>query len=167
MNDRSLRQIVSSLGGVSNGFPREDGFDITVALGSDGGVLASPTNLADLEKRLGDMVVPTHARPARRDRPRPQASGAMTVLLRTPPYAESRFRYARRQPGLRACGPFANIAHGCNSVIATKAALKLADYVVTEAGFGLILARRNFRYQMPQGGSCAFRRGYRRNRALP
>ena len=134
MNDRSLRQITSSLGGVSNGFAREDGFDITVA-SEVMAILCLATDLKDLQKRLGDMIVayrrdrsPVFARDIKAD-------GAMTVLLKDA-MQPNLVQTLENNPAFVHGGPFANIAHGCNSVIATTTALKLADYVVTEAGFG-------------------------------
>jgi formate--tetrahydrofolate ligase len=142
MNDRSLRSIVSSLGGVSNGFPREDGFDITVA-SEVMAVFCLATDLADLEKRLGDMVV-SYTRDRRAITAKDiKASGAMTVLLKDA-IMPNLVQTLEGSPAFVHGGPFANIAHGCNSVIATKAALKLADYVVTEAGFGADLGAEKF-----------------------
>ena len=142
MNDRSLRQIVSSLGGVSNGYPREDGFDITVA-SEVMAVFCLSRDLADLERRLGEMVVgytrerkPVTARDL-------LANGAMTVLLKEA-LAPNLVQTIEGNPAFIHGGPFANIAHGCNSVIATRAALKLGDYVVTEAGFGADLGAEKF-----------------------
>ena len=142
MNDRSLRQIVSSLGGVSNGYPREDGFDITVA-SEVMAVFCLSRDLADLEKRLGDMIVgytrdrkPVTAREM-------NASGAMTVLLKDA-LAPNLVQTMEGNPAFIHGGPFANIAHGCNSVIATRTALKLGDFVVTEAGFGADLGAEKF-----------------------
>src|SRR6202795_4013578 len=134
MNDRSLREIVSSLGGVANGYPREDGFDITVA-SEVMAIFCLATDLADLTRRLGNIVVPYT-----RDR-KPvyardlKAEGPMTVLLKDA-LAPNLVQTLENNPAFIHGGPFANIAHGCNSVIATQAALKLVDYVVTEAGFG-------------------------------
>jgi formate--tetrahydrofolate ligase len=142
MNDRSLRQIVSSLGGVSNGFPREDGFDITVA-SEVMAVFCLAKDLDDLEKRLGDMVVAyTRDRKAVTAKD-VKASGAMTVLLKDA-IMPNLVQTLEGNPAFVHGGPFANIAHGCNSVIATRAALKLADYVVTEAGFGADLGAEKF-----------------------
>jgi formate--tetrahydrofolate ligase len=142
MNDRSLRAIVSSLGGVSNGFPREDGFDITVA-SEVMAVFCLAKDLADLEQRLGDMVVAyTRDRKAITAKD-VKASGAMTVLLKDA-IMPNLVQTLEGNPAFVHGGPFANIAHGCNSVIATKAALKLADYVVTEAGFGADLGAEKF-----------------------
>ncbi|WHZ34517.1 formate--tetrahydrofolate ligase [Sagittula sp. MA-2] len=142
MNDRSLRQITSSLGGVANGFPREDGFDITVA-SEVMAILCLAKNLKDLEKRLGDMIVAY-----RRDRSPVfcrdiKAEGAMTVLLKDA-MQPNLVQTLENNPAFVHGGPFANIAHGCNSVIATTTALKLADYVVTEAGFGADLGAEKF-----------------------
>ncbi len=142
MNDRSLRAIVSSLGGVSNGFPREDGFDITVA-SEVMAVFCLASDLADLEKRLGDMVV-AYTRDKKAITAKDiKASGAMTVLLKDA-IMPNLVQTLEGNPAFVHGGPFANIAHGCNSVIATKAALKLADYVVTEAGFGADLGAEKF-----------------------
>ncbi len=142
MNDRSLRQITSSLGGVSNGFAREDGFDITVA-SEVMAILCLSKDLKDLEKRLGDMIVAY-----RRDRSPVfcrdiKAEGAMTVLLKDA-MQPNLVQTLENNPAFVHGGPFANIAHGCNSVIATTTALKLADYVVTEAGFGADLGAEKF-----------------------
>ena len=142
MNDRALRQITSSLGGVSNGFPREAGFDITVA-SEVMAILCLAEDLADLQKRLGDMIVAY-----RRDRSPVfcrdiKADGAMTVLLKDA-IQPNLLQTLENNPAFVHGGPFANIAHGCNSVIATKTALKLADYVVTEAGFGADLGAEKF-----------------------
>jgi formate--tetrahydrofolate ligase len=142
MNDRALRQIVTSLGGVSNGFPRESGFDITVA-SEVMAILCLASGLADLEARLGDIVIgqtrtktPVTARDLK-------ASGAMAVLLKDA-MMPNLVQTLEHSPVLIHGGPFANIAHGCNSVLATKTALKLADYVVTEAGFGADLGAEKF-----------------------
>ena len=142
MNDRSLRQITSSLGGVSNGFAREDGFDITVA-SEVMAILCLARDLKDLQKRLGDMIVAY-----RRDRSPVfcrdiKADGAMTVLLKDA-MQPNLVQTLENNPAFVHGGPFANIAHGCNSVIATTTALKLADYVVTEAGFGADLGAEKF-----------------------
>ncbi|MGE3247033.1 MAG: formate--tetrahydrofolate ligase [Beijerinckiaceae bacterium] len=142
MNDRALRQIVSSLGGVANGFPREDGFDITVA-SEVMAIFCLSRDLADLESRLGRIVAAYT-----RDR-KPvtaedlKAQGAMTVLLKDalqPNLVQS----LEGTPAFVHGGPFANIAHGCNSVMATRTALSLAEYVVTEAGFGADLGAEKF-----------------------
>ncbi len=142
MNDRALRDTVTSLGGVSNGFPRQTGFDITVA-SEVMAILCLATDLADLQKRLGDMIVayrrdrsPIYARDIKAD-------GAMTVLLKDA-MQPNLVQTLENNPAFVHGGPFANIAHGCNSVIATKTALKLADYVVTEAGFGADLGAEKF-----------------------
>jgi formate--tetrahydrofolate ligase len=142
MNDRALRQIVSSLGGVANGFPREDGFDITVA-SEVMAVFCLASSLEDLEERLGRMIVgytrerkPVHAADL-------QAAGAMAVLLKDA-IAPNLVQTLEGNPAFVHGGPFANIAHGCNSVMATRTALKLGDYVVTEAGFGADLGAEKF-----------------------
>ena len=142
LNDRALRGIVGSLGGVANGFPREDGFDITVA-SEVMAVLCLSKDLDDLRARLGRMVVA-----ARRDgsfvtAKDLQADGAMAVLLRDA-LMPNLVQTIEGTPALIHGGPFANIAHGCNSVIATRLALKLADVVVTEAGFGADLGGEKF-----------------------
>ena len=142
MNDRSLRQITSSLGGVSNGFAREDGFDITVA-SEVMAILCLAKDLKDLQTRLGDMIVAY-----RRDRSPVfcrdiKADGAMTVLLKDA-MQPNLVQTLENNPAFVHGGPFANIAHGCNSVIATTTALKLADFVVTEAGFGADLGAEKF-----------------------
>ncbi|SLN20024.1 Formate--tetrahydrofolate ligase [Roseovarius albus] len=142
MNDRALRQITASLGGVSNGFPREAGFDITVA-SEVMAILCLASNLKDLEKRLGDMIVAY-----RRDRSPVfcrdiKAEGAMTVLLKDA-MQPNLVQTLENNPAFVHGGPFANIAHGCNSVIATTTALKISDYVVTEAGFGADLGAEKF-----------------------
>ena len=142
MNDRALRQITASLGGVSNGFPREAGFDITVA-SEVMAILCLARNLKDLQKRLGDMIVayrrdrsPVFARDIKAD-------GAMTVLLKDA-MQPNLVQTLENNPAFVHGGPFANIAHGCNSVIATTTALKLTDYVITEAGFGADLGAEKF-----------------------
>tara|TARA_R110000868_G_scaffold113679_4_gene304941 strand:+ start:2802 stop:4472 length:1671 start_codon:yes stop_codon:yes gene_type:complete len=142
MNDRSLRQIVTSLGGATNGFPGESGFDITVA-SEVMAILCLATDLEDLQRRLGDIIVAY-----RRDKSAItcrdlKADGAMTVLLKTA-MQPNLVQTLENNPAFIHGGPFANIAHGCNSVIATKSALKLADYVVTEAGFGADLGAEKF-----------------------
>ncbi|MBO6777091.1 MAG: formate--tetrahydrofolate ligase [Marinibacterium sp.] len=142
MNDRALRQITASLGGVTNGFPRETGFDITVA-SEVMAILCLAKDLEDLEKRLGDMIVAY-----RRDRSPVycrdiKAEGAMTVLLKDA-MQPNLVQTLENNPAFVHGGPFANIAHGCNSVIATNTALKVADYVVTEAGFGADLGAEKF-----------------------
>jgi formate--tetrahydrofolate ligase len=142
MNDRALRQITASLGGATNGFPREAGFDITVA-SEVMAILCLSNDLADLEKRLGDIIVayrrdlsPIYCRDLKAD-------GAMTVLLKDA-MQPNLVQTLENNPAFVHGGPFANIAHGCNSVVATKTALKLADYVVTEAGFGADLGAEKF-----------------------
>jgi formate--tetrahydrofolate ligase len=142
MNDRALRQIVCNLGGVANGFPREAGFDITVA-SEVMAILCLATDLADLERRLGDIIVayrrdksPVYARDLKAD-------GAMAVLLKDA-MQPNLVQTLENNPAFVHGGPFANIAHGCNSVVATTTALKLADYVVTEAGFGADLGAEKF-----------------------
>ena len=142
MNDRALRDTVTSLGGVTNGFPRQTGFDITVA-SEVMAILCLADDLADLEKRLGDIIVAY-----RRDRSPIycrdiKADGAMTVLLQQA-MQPNLVQTLENNPALVHGGPFANIAHGCNSVVATKTALKLADFVVTEAGFGADLGAEKF-----------------------
>lgn len=142
MNDRALRQIASSLGGVANGFPREAGFDITVA-SEVMACLCLATSLEDLQKRLGDIIVAQ-----RRDRTPVycrdiKADGAMTVLLKDA-MQPNIVQTLENNPAFVHGGPFANIAHGCNSVIATSTALKISDYVVTEAGFGADLGAEKF-----------------------
>ena len=142
MNDRALRDIVTSLGGVSNGFPRQAGFDITVA-SEVMAILCLATDLEDLQKRLGDIIVayrrdrsPVFCRDLKTD-------GAMTVLL-SQALQPNLVQTLENNPAFVHGGPFANIAHGCNSVIATQTALKLSDYVVTEAGFGADLGAEKF-----------------------
>jgi formate--tetrahydrofolate ligase len=142
MNDRALREIVCSLGGVANGFPRESGFDITVA-SEIMAILCLANDVADLQKRIGDIVIgyrrdksPVTARDIKAD-------GAMTVLLMKA-MQPNLVQTLENNPAFIHGGPFANIAHGCNSVMATKTALKLADYVVTEAGFGADLGAEKF-----------------------
>lgn len=142
MNDRALRQIVGSLGGPGNGFPREDGFDIVVA-SEVMAILCLAESLPDLRRRLGDIVVGYNRslQPVRASDL--QAQGAMTVLLKDA-LAPNLVQTLENNPAFVHGGPFANIAHGCNSVVATRAALKLADYVVTEAGFGADLGAEKF-----------------------
>ena len=142
MNDRALRSIVTSLGGVGNGYVAEAGFDITVA-SEIMAILCLASDLEDLEKRLGDMIVAY-----RRDKSAVycrdlKAAGAMTVLLQQA-MQPNLVQTLENNPAIIHGGPFANIAHGCNSVVATKAALKMADYVVTEAGFGADLGAEKF-----------------------
>ena len=142
MNDRALRDVVCSLGGVANGFPRQTGFDITVA-SEIMAILCLATSIADLERRLGQIVIgqtrerkPVLARDIK-------AAGAMTVLLKDA-LLPNLVQTLENNPAFVHGGPFANIAHGCNSAMATTAALKLADYVVTEAGFGADLGAEKF-----------------------
>jgi len=142
MNDRALRDVVVSLGGVANGFPRQTGFDITVA-SEVMAILCLSRNLEDLQQRLGSIVVaytrekkPIHARDLKAD-------GAMTVLLKDA-MQPNLVQTLENNPAFVHGGPFANIAHGCNSVTATQTALKLGEYVVTEAGFGADLGAEKF-----------------------
>ena len=142
MNDRALRDIVTSLGGVSNGFPRQSGFDITVA-SEVMAILCLALDMEDLQKRLGDIIVayrrdrsPVYARDIKAD-------GAMAVLLHQA-MQPNLVQTLENNPAFVHGGPFANIAHGCNSVVATTTALKLADYVITEAGFGADLGAEKF-----------------------
>jgi len=142
MNDRSLRSININLGGVANGFPREDGFDITVT-SEIMAIFCLSNNLKDLEKRIGNITVaytrdrkPIYAKDLK-------AQGPMTVLLKEA-LRPNVTQTLENNPAIIHGGPFANIAHGCNSVIATKAGLKLCDYVVTEAGFGADLGAEKF-----------------------
>ena len=142
MNDRALREIVCSLGGVANGYPREAGFDITVA-SEIMAILCLSNSIADLERRIGQIVVaykkdksPVLAKDLK-------APGAMVVLLKDA-LMPNLVQTLENNPAFVHGGPFANIAHGCNSVMATKTALKLADYVVTEAGFGADLGAEKF-----------------------
>ncbi len=142
MNDRALRSIVSSLGGATNGFPREAGFDITVA-SEVMAIFCLATDLADLQRRLGQIQIgqtrdkkPVTAQDL-------SAAGSMAALLKDA-LAPNLVQTLENNPAFIHGGPFANIAHGCNSVIATKAALKLADYVITEAGFGADLGAEKF-----------------------
>ncbi|EAQ10771.1 formate-tetrahydrofolate ligase [Maritimibacter alkaliphilus HTCC2654] len=142
LNDRALRDVVTSLGGVANGFPRQTGFDITVA-SEVMAILCLAKDLSDLEARLGDIIVaytrdrdPITCRDV-------GAEGAMTVLLKDA-MQPNLVQTLENNPAFVHGGPFANIAHGCNSLIATRTALKLADYVVTEAGFGADLGAEKF-----------------------
>jgi formate--tetrahydrofolate ligase len=142
MNDRALRSIVSSLGGAANGFPREDGFDITVA-SEVMAIFCLARDLDDLKNRLGNIVV-GYTRDRKPVRARDlKAHGAMAVLLKEA-LAPNLVQTLEGTPAFIHGGPFANIAHGCNSVLATTTALKLADYVVTEAGFGADLGGEKF-----------------------
>ena len=142
MNDRALRQIVSSLGGVANGFPREDGFDITVA-SEVMAIFCLAGDLEDLKKRLSNIIVgyTRDRKPVRAGDLK--AHGAMTALLKEA-LAPNLVQTLEGTPAFVHGGPFANIAHGCNSVLATSTALKLCDYVVTEAGFGADLGGEKF-----------------------
>ncbi|KRE02669.1 formate--tetrahydrofolate ligase [Bosea sp. Root670] len=142
MNDRALRSIVSSLGGASNGFPREDGFDITVA-SEVMAIFCLARDAADLEARLGRIVIGRTRDKRLVTAADIKATGAMSVLLKDA-LMPNLVQTLEGTPAFVHGGPFANIAHGCNSVIATKAALKLADYVVTEAGFGADLGAEKF-----------------------
>src|SRR5215813_2077911 len=142
MNDRALRDITISLGGTANGYPRQDGFDIVVA-SEVMAIFCLSTSLDDLKQRLGNIVIgytkdqkPVRAKDL-------QAHGAMTVLLKDA-LAPNLVQTLENNPAFVHGGPFANIAHGCNSVLATQSALKLADYVVTEAGFGADLGAEKF-----------------------
>ncbi len=142
MNDRALRDTVVSLGGIANGFPRQTGFDITVA-SEVMAILCLSDDLDDLQQRLGDIIVaytrdrkPIYCRDLKAD-------GAMTVLLQQA-MQPNLVQTLENNPAFVHGGPFANIAHGCNSVVATKTALKLADFVVTEAGFGADLGAEKF-----------------------
>jgi formate--tetrahydrofolate ligase len=142
MNDRALRQITVGLGGVANGYPREDGFDIVVA-SEVMAIFCLATSLEDLKTRLGNIVC-AYTRDGRPVRARDlKVHGAMTVLLKDA-LNPNLVQTLENNPAFIHGGPFANIAHGCNSVIATKSALKLADYVVTEAGFGADLGAEKF-----------------------
>ena len=142
MNDRALRQIVNSLGGISNGFPRETGFDITVA-SEIMAILCLATSLEDLEQSIGNIIV-GYRRDKSAVRARDlKAHGAMAVLLKDA-IQPNLVQTLENNPAFIHGGPFANIAHGCNSVTATRTALKLADYVVTEAGFGADLGAEKF-----------------------
>lgn len=142
MNDRALRDIVVALGGTANGYPREDGFDIVVA-SEVMAIFCLSTSLEDLKKRLGNIVVAY----TREQKPVKASDlmghGAMTVLLKDA-LAPNLVQTLENNPAFVHGGPFANIAHGCNSVLATQSALKLADYVVTEAGFGADLGAEKF-----------------------
>jgi len=142
MNDRALRSIVSSLGGVSNGFSREDGFDITVA-SEVMAIFCLASNFADLQKRLGNIVVGQTREKKNIRASELKAAGSMAALLKDA-IAPNLVQTLENNPAIIHGGPFANIAHGCNSVIATKSGLKLADYVVTEAGFGADLGAEKF-----------------------
>jgi formate--tetrahydrofolate ligase len=142
MNDRALRSIVGSLGGVANGFPREDGFDITVA-SEVMAVFCLAKDLPDLQSRLGKMIVAQRRDGSNVTAADLKADGAMSVLLKDA-IAPNLVQTLEGSPALVHGGPFANIAHGCNSVMATRLGLKLADIVVTEAGFGADLGGEKF-----------------------
>ena len=142
MNDRSLRSIVVDLGGIANGYPRQDGFDITVA-SEVMAIFCLANDLKDLEKRIGNITIgytrdrkPIYAKDLK-------AQGPMTVLLKDA-FRPNMVQTLENNPAIIHGGPFANIAHGCNSVIATKAGLKLGEYVITEAGFGADLGAEKF-----------------------
>ena len=142
MNDRALRQITASLGGPGNGFPREDGFDIVVA-SEIMAIFCLATSIEDLKERISKIVVgyTTDKKPVlAKDL---NAQGAMTVILKDA-FQPNLVQTLENTPAFIHGGPFANIAHGCNSVIATKSAMKIADYVVTEAGFGADLGAEKF-----------------------
>ena len=151
LNDRALRQITNSLGGIANGFPRQDGFDITAA-SEVMAIFCLATSVEDLQTRLGNIIVgftrqrePIYAHQLK-------AQGPMTALLRDA-LAPNLVQTLENNPAFVHGGPFANIAHGCNSLIATKAALKMVDYVVTEAGFGADLgAEKFFNIKCRKGG---------------
>lgn len=142
MNDRALRHIISSLGGVGNGFVREDGFDITVA-SEVMAIFCLAHTLGELSERLGNIVVAHNKQGQPVTAAQLNANKAMTVLLRDA-FSPNLVQTLENNPAFIHGGPFANIAHGCNSVIATTTALKLADYVVTEAGFGADLGAEKF-----------------------
>ena len=142
MNDRALREIVSSLGGAANGYPREDGFDITVA-SEVMAIFCLASDLDDLRRRLANIIV-AYTRDKKPVRAGDlKAQGAMTALLKDA-LSPNLVQTLEGTPAFIHGGPFANIAHGCNSVLATTTALKLADYVVTEAGFGADLGGEKF-----------------------
>jgi formate--tetrahydrofolate ligase len=142
MNDRSLRSIVVDLGGVANGYPRQDGFDITVA-SEIMAIFCLAKNLQDLEERIGNITI-AYTRDKKSIYAKDlNAQGPMTVLLKDA-IRPNITQTLENNPAIIHGGPFANIAHGCNSVIATKASLKLSDYVVTEAGFGADLGAEKF-----------------------
>ncbi|MFL6168493.1 MAG: formate--tetrahydrofolate ligase [Ornithinibacter sp.] len=142
LNDRALRDIVVGLGGVTNGVPREDGFDIVVA-SEVMAILCLADSLPDLKRRLGDIVVGYTCGKEQVTARDLHADGAMTVLLRDA-LAPNLVQTLEHTPAFIHGGPFANIAHGCNSVMATRAALKLGDWVITEAGFGADLGAEKF-----------------------
>jgi len=142
MNDRALREIVSSLGGVGNGYPRSDGFDIVVA-SEIMAIFCLATSIEDLKERLGKIVVAYTVSKKPVLASDLNAHGAMTVILKDA-FAPNLVQTLENTPAFVHGGPFANIAHGCNSVVSTTAAMKLADYVVTEAGFGADLGAEKF-----------------------
>ena len=156
MNDRALRSVVCSLGGISNGFPRQDGFDITVA-SEVMAIFCLAEDMQDLQRRLGNIVVAQTRTREPITAAQLNADGAMTVLLKDA-FQPNLVQTLENNPAIIHGGPFANIAHGCNSVVATKTSLKLADFVVTEAGFGADLGPRN------SSISSAARPGWRRMR---
>ena len=142
MNDRALRETMVATGGTANGFPREDGFDITVA-SEIMAIFCLASDFQDLEERLGRIVIGYSRKGAPITAKQLHADGAMTVLLKDA-FMPNLVQTLENNPAIVHGGPFANIAHGCNSVVATKAGLKLADYVVTEAGFGADLGAEKF-----------------------
>ena len=142
MNDRALRSIVNSIGGISNGFSREDGFDITVA-SEIMAIFCLSNDFSDLQKRLGKIIVAQSRKLDPITSKDIRADGAMSVLLKEA-IKPNLVQTLENNPAFIHGGPFANIAHGCNTVIATKTALKLSDYVVTEAGFGADLGAEKF-----------------------
>ena len=142
MNDRALRSVVCSMGGIGNGFPREDGFDITVA-SEVMAIFCLADDMPDLQRRLGNIVVAQTRTREPITASQLKADGSMTVLLKDA-FMPNLVQTLENNPAIIHGGPFANIAHGCNSVVATKTSLKLADYVVTEAGFGADLGAEKF-----------------------
>lgn len=162
MNDRQLRNIVDGMGGKMSGVPREDGFEITVA-SEVMAIMCLAKDIDDLKEKLASIIVgytyedkPVTVRDLK-------AQGAAAALLKDA-LKPNLVQTLEKTPAFVHCGPFANIAHGCNSIMATKMALKLADYVVTEAGFAADLGAEKFgRHQMPQSGIDAVRLRYRSN----
>jgi len=142
MNDRALRKTVVATGGIGNGFPREDGFDITVA-SEIMAIFCLASDFKDLEERLGKIVIGQNRKGVSITADQLNAGGAMTVLLKDA-FMPNLVQTLENNPAIIHGGPFANIAHGCNSVVATKVGLKLADYVITEAGFGADLGAEKF-----------------------
>ena len=142
MNDRALRDITAGLGGPGNGYPRQDGFDIVVA-SEIMAILCLANDLQDLKDRIGRIVIGSTRELVPVTASQLKAHGAMTALLRDA-IKPNLVQTLENNPAILHGGPFANIAHGCNSVIATRAALKLGDYVVTEAGFGADLGAEKF-----------------------